>query len=144
MNKTSANKRSIMLKAVSTALILILSGSLFAAGAMGSDGCGMTCCCQNSPTRTQFAAEKQMRSPMGCCSGVPLSPCDLQSSRPIELPDIISATCCIDLPNTGAPTGLSTVSNVLGQNLNGNLISQQQEPAFISPPLFLQNLSFLI
>jgi hypothetical protein len=144
MNKISHSTRSIMLKAVCTALVLILGGSLFAAGVMGSGDCGMKCCCQTGPTHIQPSAEKQMRAPMGCCSGVPLSPCDLQSAKPFELPEIILASCCIDLPNADGPTGILTDSNDNGQSLSGNFFSQVLDPKFNSPPLYLQNLSFLI
>lgn len=144
MNKISTSTRSIMLKVVCTAMVLILGGSLFAAGVMGSDGCGMKCCCQIGPTHMPPSAEKQMRSPMGCCSGVPLSPCDLQSANPFELPDITLASCCIDLPNAGGSTGILAVSNDNRQNLSGNFISQVLDPKFNAPPLYLQNLSFLI
>jgi hypothetical protein len=125
-------------------MILILGGSLFAAGAMVSDGCGMKCCCQTGPSNMQPSAEKQMRSPMGCCSGVPLSPCNLQSNKPFELPDITLAACCVDLPNADGPTGIIADANDNGQNLSGNFISQVQNPKFNSLPLYLQNLSLLI
>ena len=144
MKKNSASARSIMLKAVCTALVLILGGSLFAAGVMGSVGCGMKCCCQTGPTPMQSSAEKQMRSAIGCCSGVPLSPCNLQSTKPFELPDITLASCCLDLPNAYGPTGILIDSNDNGQNLSGNFLSQVLDPKFNSPPLYLQNLSFLI
>jgi len=144
MIKISLGTRSFMLKAVCTALVLILGGSLFAAGVMGSDGCGMKCCCQTGPTLLQSSAEKQMRSPMGCCSGVPLSPCDLQSAKPLELPKIIIASCSQNLVNADGPTVILTDANDNQQNLGLNYISQFLDPQFNSPPLYLQKLSFLI
>jgi hypothetical protein len=144
MNKISTGIRSILLKAVCTAVVLILGGSLFAAGVMGSGDCGMKCCCQTGPTHIQPSAEEQMRAPLGCCSGVPLSPCDLQSTKPFELPDITLASCCIELPNAGGPTGILTDANDNGQHLSGNFIFQVLDPEFNSSPLYLQNLSFLI
>ena len=144
MNKISTGIRSILLKAVCTALVLIFSGSLFAAGAMGSGGCGMKCCCQTGPTHPQPAAEKQMRSPMGCCSGIPLSPCDIQSAIPVELPEIILASCCDNLSNAGGSTVIFSDANDNRQNSGANFISQVLDPHFNSPPIFLQNLSFLI
>jgi len=144
MNKISTGIRSILLKAVCTALVLILGGSLFAAGAMGSGGCGMTCCCQTGPTHMQPAAEKQMQSPMGCCSGVPLSPCDIQSAIPFELPEVILASSCDDLSKAGGPTGILTDANENRQNSGANFVSQVRDPHFNSPPIFLQNLSLLI
>ena len=144
MNKIFPGTRSMMLKAVCTAMVLILGGSLFAAGVMGSDGCGMKCCCQTGPSHMQPSAEKQMRSPMGCCAGVPLSPCDLQSARPFELPEIILASCCDDLSNTGGATDILSDANDTPQNPAAKFISQVLDPKFNSPPLYLQNLSLLI
>ncbi|MBT8372117.1 MAG: hypothetical protein KJO34_14220, partial [Deltaproteobacteria bacterium] len=108
MNKIPSGKRSIMLKAVCTAMVLILGGSLFAAGVMGSNGCGIKCCCQTGTTHMQSSVEKQMRSPMGCCSGVPLSPCDLQSAKPFELPEIVLASSRDDLSSVGGPSVILT------------------------------------
>ncbi|CAB1059343.1 hypothetical protein D1BOALGB6SA_4105 [Olavius sp. associated proteobacterium Delta 1] len=144
MNKTSTGTRSIMLKAVCTAMALILGGSLFAAGVMGSDGCGMKCCCQTGPTHMQASAEKQMRAPMGCCSGVPLSPCDLQSAKPFELPEIILSSCCNDLSYPGGASVILTETSDKSHNSGGKFIVQVLDPKFNSPPLYLQNLSFLI
>jgi hypothetical protein len=144
MNKNSVGPRSILLKAVCTVLALILGGSLFAAGVMGSDGCGMKCCCQTSPTHMQPSAEQQMRSQMDCCSGNPLSPCDIQSAQPFELPEIIPASCCRDLFSANGPTIISTETNDKMLNPGGNFISQILDPKFNSPPLYLQKLSFLI
>jgi hypothetical protein len=117
---------------------------LFAAGVMGSGGCGMKCCCQTGPTHMQPSAERQMRSPMGCCAGVPLRPCDIQSAPPYQLPEIILAACCGDLPTAGGPTAILTDSNDNRRNLGGNFISQVLDPKFNSPPLYLKKLSFLI
>jgi hypothetical protein len=133
-----------MLKAVCTALVLILGGSLFAAGVMGSEGCGMKCCCQTGPTHIQPSAEKQMRAPMGCCSGVPLSPCDLQSAKPFELPEVILALCCDNLSYTGGASAILTDASDKSQNPDTKFIVQVLDPKFNSPPIYLQNLSFLI
>ncbi len=144
MNKISHSTRSIMLKAVCTAMVLILGGSLFAAGVMGSEGCGMKCCCQTGPTHMQPSAQKQMRAPMGCCSGVPLSPCDLQSAKPFELPEIILASCGDGLFYTGGASVILTDASDKSQNPGAKFIVQALDPKFNSPPLYLQNLSFLI
>jgi len=144
MNKIATITRTIMLKAVCTALVFILGGSLFAAGAMGSDGCGMKCCCQTGPTHVQPAAGQQMQSPMGCCSGVPLSPCDLQPTKPFELPEIVLAVCCDDFSNAGGTAAALTDANGRRQSPGANFISQVLDPKFNSPPIYLQNLTFLI
>jgi len=144
MKKNSTNIRSNLHKAVCIGLIIIFSGSVFTAGAMQTDGCGMQCCCQTGTTHGQPMAEKLMLSQMGCCSNVPLSPCDLQSSLPYELPDIMLASCCIDLPNSGMATGMLTDTSVFGQNLFGGLTAQAPAPRINSRPIYLQNSSFLI
>jgi len=144
MNKNSVGPRSILLKAVCTFLALILGGSLFAAGVMGSDGCGMKCCCQTSPTHLQPSAEQQMRSTMDCCSGSPLSPCDIQSAQPFELPEIILASCCENLFSANGLTIILIDSHDNRLNSGANFISQILDPKFNSPPLYLQKLSFLI
>ena len=144
MNKISNRTRSITLKAMCTAMVLVLGGSLFAAGAMDSNGCGMKCCCQSGPASAHRSAEQQMRSPMGCCSGVPLSPCDLQSTGPLELPEIIPAACCGPLSHADGPVAVLAAFDDGGQNGGANFISQFRDPEYTSPPLFLQKLSLLI
>lgn len=144
MNKISRGTRLIRLQAVCTALVLILGGSLFAAGAMGAGGCGMKCCCQIGLTHMQPAAEKKMRAALGCCAGLAASSCDLQSARPIELPEISLRSCCLDLPHVGGPTVILTDIDDLRQNPGGNFIIQVLEPKSNSLPLYLQKSSFLI
>lgn len=144
MNKISTSARSIMLKVVCTAMVIILGGSLFAAGAMGAEGCGMKCCCQTGLSHMQSSAEKQMRSPMGCCAGVPLSPCDIQAARPLELPEIILASSCDYLHEVGGTAVMINPAGDERKNSGAKFISQVLDPKFNSPPLYLQNLSFLI
>ncbi|CAB1074855.1 hypothetical protein D1AOALGA4SA_2675 [Olavius algarvensis Delta 1 endosymbiont] len=144
MNKLSASAKSILLKAVCTAMVIILGGSLFAAGAMGAEGCGMKCCCQTGPSHVQSSAEKQMRSPMGCCAGVPLSPCDIQAARPLELPEIILASSCDYLPEISGTAVMINPAGDQRKNSGAKFISQVLDPKFNSPPLYLQNSSFLI
>ncbi len=89
-------------------------------------------------------ADKQMRSPMGCCSGTPLSPCDIQSAKPLDLPEIILASCHNDLSNSGgsAPILSDAIERKLKTGLN--YFSQVLDLKSSSPPIYLQNLSFLI
>jgi hypothetical protein len=145
MNKIPAGKRPIMLKTVCAAMILILGGSLFAAGAMGFDGCGLKCCCHSGPGgHLQPSAEKQMRAPMACCSGVPFSPCDLQSAQPFELPEIIAASSRGDLSGAGGPS--IVLADVIHQHQpsGAKFNDRALDLKFHSPPKYLQNLSFLI
>ena len=144
MNKVLASAKLAMLKAVCTAMVIVLGGGLFAAGAVGAEGCGMKCCCQSGPNHVAPLADKQMRSAIGCCAGVPLNPCDLQSARPFELPEIILASCGDNLPNAGGTSVISIGAVDESDNTGAQFISQVLNPEFNSPPLFLQNLSFLI
>ena len=144
MNKNPTGKRSIMLKAVCTAMVLILGASLSAAGVMASNGCAMQCCCQTGPSQMQPSAEKQMRSPMGCCSGVPFRPCDIQSAQPFELPEIITASCCVyHFYNSGFSAILIDTDDER-QNTGTKFVAQVLEPKFKAPPIYLQKLSLLI
>ena len=136
--------RTILRKAVCAALVFMLGGSLFAAGAIGSGGCGMKCCCRTGSSHMQSAAEQQMQSSMGCCSGIPLSPCDLQSDRPFELPEIALTVCCDNLSKAGGTTAALSDDNGRRQSGGADFISQVLDPKFNSPPLYLQNLAFLI
>jgi len=144
MNKIPTGTRLIMLKAVCTVMVIILGGSLFAAGAIGSDGCGMKCCCQTGSTHMQSSADKQMRSTTGCCTGVPLNPCDLQSTKPFELPEIVLTVCCDEFSNAGGTAPALTDANGRRQSTGADFFSQVLDPNFNSPPLYLQNLTFLI
>ena len=144
MKKLSTRYKSFFLKGVCTALIIILGGSLFAAGALGADNCGMECCCKTGPAHMQPATEKQFRSQMGCCSGVPLSPCDLQSAKPFELPEFTMASCCWDFPNANEILYVADDSPNTIPNPGSNSISQILDPQFNQPPLYLQKLTFLI
>jgi len=144
MNKNSTSAKSLMLKALCTAMVIVLGGSLFAAGAMGSEGCGMTCCCQTAANHMQSSAEKQMRSPMGCCAGVPLSPCDIQAAGPLELPEVILASSFGNFHDAGGPSAVINPAADERKTSGAKFISQVLDPKFNSPPLYLQNLSFLI
>jgi hypothetical protein len=144
MNKNRTGTRSIMLKAVCTAMVIILGGSLSAAGVMASNGCAMKCCCQTGPAHMQPSTEKQMRSSMGCCSGVEFSPCDIQSAKPFELPEVITASCCVYHFHTGGISVSLIDTRDKSQNAGAKFFIQVQELKFKSPPIYLQKLSLLI
>lgn len=144
MNKISTGTRSTMLKAVCAALVLILGGSLFAAGVMAANGCAMQCCCRPGPSHMQPSPEKQMRSSQGCCSGVSVRPCDFQSARPLELPETILASCCAHHCYTGGAPLVLIDANDKSLNPGAEFISRDLAPNFISPPIYLQHLSLLI
>jgi hypothetical protein len=144
MNNLSTGTRSTLRKAVYTALVLILGANLFAAGAMASNGCAMKCCCQTGPAHMQPSAEKQMRSSQGCCSGVPFRPCDIQSAKPFELPEMISASCCTYHSYAGGVSVFLCDAGDQSQNSGAKFNIQVLDPQFISPPIYLQHLSLLI
>lgn len=139
-----AGFKPFLLKGVCTGLTLILGGSLFAAGALGSDRCGIECCCKSGPTHMQHLTEKQIQAQMGCCSGVLPRPCDLKSANPFELPEIVMASCSRDSSHAVGPLNFVDDSPDTNFNPGGNSFSKIVDPQFNSPPLYLQKLSFLI
>lgn len=144
MKKVSNRTRLILLKTGCTVLAIVLFSSLFAAGAMSADGCRLKCCCQSQPIHIQSSVDVQLRAPMGCCSGNPQSPCDLQSARPFELPEIILTSNNTNNTNFGGPIVVLTDSKIDWLCHGSNLISQVIVPKFNSPPLYLQKSTFLI
>ena len=144
MIKLATGKSSIILKAVCASLILVLGAGQFGGAAIGSGGCGMKCCCQSDPSHMKSSAEMQMRSPMGCCSGGSISPCDLEGAKPADLPEMALTQGQAGLLNA-CGSALSVVAlNDNGRQKSRNVISQTLDPKFNSPPLYLQKLSFLI
>jgi hypothetical protein len=122
----------------------MIGGSMLASGLMATDDCGMRCCCQSASPNMQSNAPQQMRSSMNCCSGAPLKACDLQSSRPYELPQVIPASCR-GMHQTGI--GLAVAINVCaadGHDSGANDIFQLADRTFKSPPLYLTHHSYII
>jgi hypothetical protein len=144
MNCPATISRSIFGQALCVALVFILGGSLFTTEVMGSDACGMMCCCQTGPSHIQSSVEKHFRSPVGCCSGIPLSPCDMQSAKPLKLPEIILASYGSNLPSNIGLTNLPCDSNDHRQPPGRMSQSLVSEPPLNAPPLFLQHLTLLI
>jgi hypothetical protein len=144
MKKISTGTRSTMLKAVCTALVLILGASLLAAGVMASNDCAMKCCCQTGPAHVQPSTEKQMRSSRGCCAGDPSSPCDIQSVKPFELPAMISASCGAYHSYTGGVSFILIDAGDKSQNPGAKFITQIPDPKYKSLPIYLQHVSLLI
>ena len=105
----------------------------------------MSCCCQMKPLMDmQPTAEKQLRSPIGCCSGVAQKPCDMQSTPFSELPDVVSAYSGEFYPDAFCLTVV--LVKTFGGRINSgdDSIFLTSDPKFRSPPLYLQKLSFLI
>jgi hypothetical protein len=81
---------------------------------------------------------------MGCCAGVPYIPCDIQSAKPFELPEIITASCCVYHSYTeGISVSLIDTCDK-SQNSGAYFFTLVLEPKFKSPPIYLQKLSLLI
>ena len=144
MEKDVLPTRLLILKAICIALTLTFGASLFATGVLANSGCKLKCCCQSNPMTGQHTPGKQMRAAMGCCNGTPLTPCDLVFGTQLELPDITLSS------SGGHP--LNSVGST--QNLSGSLIDRHgfrghdfdhfSREISRPPPLYLQNLSFLI
>ena len=71
-------------------------------------------------------------------------PCDLVSATQVELPEITLASSTGHLPTTGGPTGHISDDLIDRHDLRGHSFDQLVREKFRSPPLYLQNLSFLI
>jgi len=144
MNKNRTGSGSIILKAVCLVLAFVTGGTFFAAAVMASGGCGMKCCCEIGPADMHHGTERQMRSAVGCCSGISLRPCGLKSVQPQKLPEVIPASCCGLLHATLGPALILTDSLNDSRNSNGYFIFQFADQKFNPPPLYLQYLAFLI
>ena len=144
MKKDAPTTRLLISKVICIALTLTFGASLFAAGVLANSGCGLKCCCQSNPMTAQHNPEKQMRAAMSCCNGTPFTPCDLVSGTQLELPDItLSSSGGHSLNAVGSTQNLSD-SLIDRHGFRGNDFDQFSRKIFRPPPLYLQNLSFLI
>ena len=144
MKKDAPPTRLLILKAICIALTLTFGASLFATGVLANSGCKLKCCCQSNPMTGQHNPGKQMRAAMGCCNGTPLTPCDLVFGTQLELPDItLSSSGGHPLNAVGSTQNLSD-SLIDRHGFRGNDFDQFAREIFRPPPLYLQNLSFLI
>ena len=81
---------------------------------------------------------------MGCCAGSSQMPCDLVSATELELPEVTLVSSTDHLPTTGGPAGNISDDLIGRHGLRGHAFDQFVREKFRSPPLYLQNLSFLI
>ena len=144
MEKDAPPTRLLILKAICIALTLTFGASLFATGALANSSCGLKCCCQSNPMTGQHNPGKQMRAAMGCCNGTPLTPCDLVFGTQLELPDITLSSSGGHTLNAVGSTQNLTDSLIGRHDFRGHAFDQFGREKFRSPPLYLQNLSFLI
>lgn len=126
-------------------MIFIIGAGLFATGAMGTDGCGMKCCCQTGSTSVQPSSEHQMRSPTGCCAGVSFSPCDMQSAKSFEIREIaLSSPPGVYYTKASLTTAISTDTGVNPGGYDNKPAGELIHAKFYAPPLYLIQQSFLI
>jgi hypothetical protein len=139
-----------MQKRISIILILILSISLIASGALGYVDCESKCCCQTIKTahgqvsHPMGAAEKtSFLKAAGCCSGSMAAPCKLARGSAESLPEKYLATIRSEAPEfTGI--GLASIS-LLIESKQPKIYARGPDPWLKTKPLpiYLQNLTFL-
>ena len=144
MNKNADGIGSFMLKGICIALMLVLGVSLFAAGVSAETGCGQKCRCHDRPTDRHHSKGDRIPLSAGLCSGNPMIPCDLESSRASDVPEFILSSAGGGPPNTIGPTGIVTGSLTGKHNFRGYKIYQISREKSRAAPKYLQNVSFLI
>ena len=142
INVASGNKW--LIKAICIAMTCAFGVGLFAADILANEGCGTKCCCQSKPMKQPHAPQEQIRSSMGCCAGSTQMPCDLVQATELQFPDITIASATGNSLSTAGPA--SGISNALidRYEFRGHAFDYFARENFRSPPLYLQNLSFLI
>jgi len=143
MNKGASGNR-LLIKAICLALALTVGASLIATGLMANSGCGMKCCCLSQPMIQHPTTQEQIRSSMDCCSGSSQMPCDLVSATELRLPEITLASSSVHKSTAAGATGTFSDDLIDRHVLRGHAFDQFAWKKFRSPPLYLQNLSFLI
>lgn len=141
MKRSGTKNPSVLLKTVSIFIILILSGSLLATGLMASGECNIDCCCK---MRKHSNTQKQMQIPQGCCSQASQKPCDMQSSKPFDLPEAVFVSKGVYGPDFFNFETIQISDNADQIDLSDDHTYHLAERKFRSPPLFLKNRSFLI
>ena len=142
INFTSMNKR--LNKAICMAMICAFSVGLLAADGLAIDGCGLKCCCQSKPMVQHHAPQEQIRSSMGCCGDSSQMPCDLVQATERKFPDITIAPATGHTPGTAGPANGTPDAQFGRFNFKGHAVDYLARDNFRPPPLYLQNLSFLI
>ena len=143
MKKVAPGNR-LLLKAICLGLALTLGANLIAAGVMAASGCDMKCCCLNKPISRHHAPGEQIRSAMGCCSRTAQLPCDLAAATREQLPKICLAASTGHLSTGIGPANPISNAVVERHGFRGPAFDQLAREKLRLPPLYLQNLSFLI
>ena len=144
MNKNFAGSNLIISKAICVAMCLVFLSGLCATGALGNTDCNVKCCCQSQPMGQHHNPDQRLKSSMGCCSGSSQIPCDLESGQHFDFPNVILCSAGSDGFNFVVAT--SQFADVLDDRVNftGSNHNLDASENIHSPPLYLQNLIFLI
>jgi hypothetical protein len=134
----------LRIKAIGLALALTFGASLIATGVMANSGCGMKCCCLSQPMTQHQTTQEQIRSSMSCCSASSQMPCGLVSAAELRLPEITLASSAGHISTAAGATGSFSDDLSDRYGFRGHSFDQFARKKFRSPPLYLQNLSFLI
>ena len=143
MNKGAFGNR-LLIKAICIAMTFTFGASLFATGVLANTGCALKCCCQSKPMTPHPDMQEQTRPTVGCCAGSSQMPCDLASATELQLPEITLTSSVGHIPTSVGPTGNLAAPLIGRHDLRGLIYDQFGWEKFRSPPLYLQNLSFLI
>ena len=136
-------------KAICLAMICTFGVGLSAADALALGDCGLKCCCQSKPLAQHHVAQRhappeQIRSAMGCCAGSAQMPCDLVPANALRYPDITIASATGHATTTVGTANGPSIALIDRYDLGGHVFRQFKRVKFRPPPLYLQNLSFLI
>ena len=144
MNKHVAYRGSILTKLICLALTLVLSASLFAAGAIAELRCGKKCCAQSRPMGVHHSNGKLNPSSAGVCNGHPMVPCDLETGQSTGLPEFILSSAGGGQSNTVGAAGIAAGFLTDKHEFRGNDYYQFVPQNSRSAPIYLQNSSILI
>ena len=144
MKKIVIGNKNHLMKSMGIVLTLIFIVSLYAGGVFADTGCRAKCCCQIRLDGMHHAADKSLNSFGDCRSNVPRIPCDLQSKKPVKLPDYTVVSSGGGFQNYVGPmetfSDSSFNDNVLKPNCSVQTVWVKSQP----PPLYLQKLSLII
>ena len=136
MNNRRAGARLLILKSFCIALILVFGMAIFTAGSFARKSCGSICCCQSIPISMAHGAGEQMRASMGCCSGTPVNPCDIESARKQELQEFTLCSTGFHFSQPGGPAVIFDLPGSEGRNFSTIVFSQPVGLKIISPPIY--------
>lgn len=143
MQKFGKKNRSAMRKSICIVLVLLLSTSLIFSGAFADKNCETSCCCKKKVNAVRHDPEKQLRSAMDCCSGMPINPCDLESGQTFVLPAYSLVSTGGDPLNLSVPAWVLTTRVIEPKNSKNLHLDHYIRETTQDPPLYLQKRSFL-